>query len=279
MKVAAAASHDSIILIPADANSVIKKKRSHVVVVTPTLIFLTVMTFAFMAASTKGCHVGPELIARLSTVTFDATEAHLWGARYLPSDFESVARWLTNVFVHASFNHMIVNAIFLMICGVAYERAVGPFRSAIVFLLSALGGSFMAAAFESPCLTYLGISGVCFGFAAAVVMHSVQAAMWDKGLLFPRTLPNMSWWLVVSLELFMIFGAFIEPVILKKKEVSHMTHFGGFLTGQAVAIALGTWPPKWRPLCYSIAVVEVLIVFVAAPALVYTTVMEDARAC
>jgi len=266
---------DHVILMPTP-----HRKPARTSFVTPLFLFLAFMTFAFMAAgSTWGCGKGPEFIAHLSDVTFSVEEVHLWGARYLPRDYETAGRWFSPALVHASFDHLMLNAVFLAVCGVVYERTAGMWRGLLVFTMATVGSGFFSAAFESPCLTFLGMSGICFGLAGAVITRTVHSALWGDPLPFPRVLPNLTWWLIVAGELFLLFGALIEPVILKTSDVSHMTHLGGFMAGQAVSLITEWWPSKWRPLSYSIALIETLILFVVSPALVYTSVLEAARVC
>ena len=250
------------------------------VLITPFIVFITFMLFAFMAASTNGCSGGPAFLTSLTSVSFTQEDVHLWGARYLPRDFDNGWRWITSALVHASFSHLAVNAVFLMVCGIAYERTAGPFFTLLLAILVTLGGGVFAAAFESPCLTFLGMSGICFGFAAAVIIQGIQMAVTNEQLpgFFAR-IPGITWWSIVGGETFMLFGAFIEPVILRSQDVSYMTHFGGFLTGQAIAILFCTWPKKWRYIAYTVALVEVLLVFLLAPVLVFTKVIEEARVC
>jgi membrane associated rhomboid family serine protease len=251
-----------------------KQRITRVMVVAPAIsvVFLTV--FAFMAG---GGNVGPSIFLSMPTLTFDVPYLRLWGARYLPHDFDNGWRWFTCTLVHMSFRHMIVNFALTLIMGVAFESMEGTLRTLVVVVSSAAGGSFFSAVTESPCLVFLGGSGITFGFAGALIVASIRHALRKHP---PPVNFISTWWFIVGSLVFFTIGMFIDPIISAPSMVSNMTHVGGLLSGQAVT-ALMYMPrgdKRWKVI-QIMAATCIVGVFVVSPAVIYTSVLEEARVC
>ena len=249
-----------------------RQKQALFTPIAPTIAVIILTVFAFMAGAANN---GPKVLLEMKSVTFSIDYVRLWGARYFPHDFDNGWRWLTCTLVHVSFTHMITNFIFMMILGITFESMAGSLRTLVVFVASALGGGFIAIVTESPCVVYIGASGINFGFAGALVAYSLRNAILKKPFQ-----SWISWWGVVAGEMFMIIGMFLEPIILSKNDVSNMTHFGGFMSGLVVCALM--LPPQGNMGWKSIQVASGLMlvaIFAIAPAIAYTSVLEDARVC
>lgn len=75
-------------------------------------------------------------------------------------------RMLTAAFLHVSFLHLVMNALTLWIFGRALEPLIGSFRFALLWIVSAIGGS-LAVAILAPNAAVIGASGAIFGLFGA----------------------------------------------------------------------------------------------------------------
>jgi membrane associated rhomboid family serine protease len=85
----------------------------------------------------------------------------------LSSEDPSLSKWISYIFVHSGFLHLIGNMLFLVIFGAALERQVGGLAFLVVFLLSGViaAGTFaiMTGVTSSP---LVGASGAVSGIMA-----------------------------------------------------------------------------------------------------------------
>ncbi|HZB51844.1 MAG TPA: rhomboid family intramembrane serine protease, partial [Mycobacteriales bacterium] len=136
-------------------------------------------------------------------------------------------RLVTSAFLHASVLHLASNMLALYIVGAPLERAIGSVRLGVVYLASALGGSFLALALSPPYALGVGASGAIYGlFGAVAVLHRrVGADLRGIGMLILLNLaisfaiPNISW----------------------------QAHIGGLVTGAAVAAVVSGRRPRRSP--------------------------------
>lgn len=133
--------------------------------------------------------------------------------------YEQPWRFLTTAFLHASVLHILFNMLALYWVGRAIEPALGHWRFAVLYLLSAVGGSaaVLAWCFVQPATwmtATVGASGAVFGlFAAVFVLQRTSGADTTSVL--------------VLLAVNLVYG-FIQSGI------SWQAHLGGLLTGLAV---------------------------------------------
>lgn len=128
-------------------------------------------------------------------------------------------RFLTTAFLHASVLHIAFNMLALYWVGRAIEPVMGHWRFAVLYVLSAVGGSLgvLAWCFVSPTTwmtATVGASGAVFGlFAAVFVLQRANGADTTA--------------VVVLLAVNLVFG-FVSSGI------SWQAHVGGLLTGLVV---------------------------------------------
>ncbi len=141
----------------------------------------------------------------------------------------------TNLFIHASFFHVIGNMLFLFLIGNSYEERVGKNKFVATYFIAGLAGTLV----ESVILS--GSSNLMIGASGAIA--GVMGAML---LLYPRDkvpmflviifLPAVSVWLAVgSWFAWQVFLAFSTPNALVGGGIGFGAHFGGFLAGMLVA--------------------------------------------
>jgi membrane associated rhomboid family serine protease len=94
-----------------------------------------------------------------------------WGSTYglSPTDFSP---FLTNIFLHGGWLHIILNMWTLYIFGPALEDRLGPVRFAILYLLAGVAASCAHALFNaSSAIPVLGASGAIAGVIAAYAVR------------------------------------------------------------------------------------------------------------
>ena len=156
-------------------------------------------------------------------------------ASYFTNDQSHLYTIFTNLFIHASFFHVIGNMLFLFLIGNSYEERVGKNKFVATYFIAGVAGTLV----ESVVLS--GSNSLMIGASGAIA--GVMGAML---LLYPRDkvpmfllilfLPAVSVWLAVgSWFAWQVFLAFSTPGALVGGGVGFGAHFGGFLAGMLVA--------------------------------------------
>lgn len=144
-------------------------------------------------------------------------------------------RLLSMGVLHTETFHIAMNMMWLAYTGWNIERALGRANLAVLYLASVVGGSLLSM-FGSPEIRSLGASGGVFGLVAASVVF---------GFLRPELLPERGR---------RLFGAAMLPYLvlmfwsgLMNESTDNWSHFGGLLTGGALAMVLDPVPLQRRP--------------------------------
>lgn len=230
-------------------------------VVTYVLFALTVL--AYLAEVVR-----PELVDRFAMVgarLVGADGTHYAGeGTFLvlgPVRTEGVAggeweRMLTSAFLHQSpfegafgILHVTLNMVALWQLGRVVELMLGRVRFAVLYLLSALGGSVLELVLGDPGQVSVGASGAVFGVGAAYyVLHRRLGA--DPARV-NRFLVPLLLWLVVSAWF-----------------TSWQGHLGGLLVGGALALAYAYAPRDGRRVAVQAGTGAALVVLLAVTAAV-----------
>ncbi|WP_030185977.1 rhomboid family intramembrane serine protease [Streptomyces violaceorubidus] len=230
-------------------------------VVTYVLFALTVL--AYLAEVVR-----PELVDRFAMVgarLVGADGTHYAGeGTFLvlgPVRTEGVAggeweRMLTSAFLHQSpfegifgILHVTLNMVALWQLGRVVELMLGRVRFAVLYLLSALGGSVLELVLGDPGRVFVGASGAVFGVGAAYyVLHRRLGA--DPARV-NRFLVPLLLWLVVSAWF-----------------TSWQGHLGGLLVGGALALGYAYAPRDGRRVAVQAGTGAALVVLLAVTAAV-----------
>jgi membrane associated rhomboid family serine protease len=155
-------------------------------------------------------------------------------------------RLITAAFLHASFTHIFLNMITLVIIGPAVETAIGKSRFLAVYLLAAFGGEVCSFLLGPLYVGSLGASGAIFGLMGAYYVLARQRG-WDRSIVVPLIVINL------------IFS-FLDPAI------DWRAHVGGLAVGALVALVF-SWTagqaPKVRRAAEPLACVAILVVLAA----------------
>jgi membrane associated rhomboid family serine protease len=143
---------------------------------------------------------------------------HVWTGEYW--------RLLTSMFMHQGFMHIAMNMYVLVGWGAALERALGPRRFLLLYMLAGLGGGCVSVAsglFFAP-HSSVGASGALFGIIGAVLALR-RRQMPDLRTFFANPAIRS---LLIQIGLWTAIGSYWL-------HLDNAAHLGGFITGFAVA--------------------------------------------
>lgn len=143
-------------------------------------------------------------------------------------------RLISANFLHANLIHIVLNGIGLLFLGTFLEKLMGPWRLALIYGISALGGSL--ASFFIPAGPFsVGSSTAIFGllgaFGALHVRHGRD--------LPPPFRQSATWWTVI-----LGLNGFLSVAI---PQIDAAAHAGGFIAGGGLAYLLTATDADFKP--------------------------------
>ncbi|MGI9124174.1 MAG: rhomboid family intramembrane serine protease [Mycobacterium sp.] len=150
-------------------------------------------------------------------------------------------RLVTSAFLHYGLLHLLFNMWALYVLGPPLEEHLGRLRFAVLYALSALGGSVLVYLLSPPNAATVGASGAIFGLFGATLVAA-------------RRLHLDVRWLVtlIAINLAMTFTI---------PGISWQGHIGGLVTGALVAAAFVYAPRANRNAIQAAASIGLLVVF------------------
>src|SRR3989344_9277725 len=136
------------------------------------------------------------------------------------TSFFELWRFVTAIFLHGSFSHLLFNGFALVLFGSILESMIGGKRFLIVFFASGIFANLIAVNFYS---SSLGASGAIYGLIGALVIIRPWMFVWAFGLPMPMILAGILW---VAGDL---IGLFLPS------NIGHIAH----LTGMFLGLILG----------------------------------------
>ncbi|MGJ8697819.1 MAG: rhomboid family intramembrane serine protease [Verrucomicrobiaceae bacterium] len=150
------------------------------------------------------------------------------------ADFSELATLFGAAFLHGDGNHLLGNMLFLWIFGVAVFELVGWRWMAVIFVVTAIGGSLVHVALDpySP-IPMLGASGAVMGFEGAYLGLAVQRAR-PEAHIWPLARPVSASELAAAgiVGLVLDFMGVTGP---GGTGIAYGAHIGGFATGLMVS--------------------------------------------
>jgi membrane associated rhomboid family serine protease len=136
---------------------------------------------------------------------------------------------VTHMFVHANFDHLFWNMLFLFFFGVELERRVGEVRFIEIYLLSGLAAAFGQMFVSTG--TLLGASGALFGVLGCLAIIAP-----DIRILLFFIIPLRIQYAVVLFALidFMMMGS--------GDNIAHAAHLTGLIVGLAFGYMMRNQP-------------------------------------
>jgi len=189
--------------------------------VTPLLVSLSVGTFVWMATLPEDQRVAALL---------------MWGtapeALFLPAHWRETlldGRGLslfTALFVHANWLHVLGNMLFLMIFGLPSERALGPMRFGLLFLLSGAAANLAAAwALDGTGAVLVGSSGAVSGMIGAfwVLFPRAELSLVLPLGLYLEFVRMPAAWLIAIWALLQLVFAYVGPELGRVAWAAHLS--------------------------------------------------------
>lgn len=170
----------------------------------------------------------------------------------------------TSFFLHAGWQHLLMNALWLVVFGSAVAWRFGPVRFVLLALLTAAAGSLVhGIAHPGEMVPLVGASGGVSGLTAAAARF-VFAAGGPLGSFRPRggavfrapappflaavTQPTALAFILVWFALNFVFGALgIAEIGGEAQRIAWEAHAGGFLAGLVLFTLLDPIGPRRRP--------------------------------
>jgi membrane associated rhomboid family serine protease len=148
----------------------------------------------------------------------------------------SVLRLCTALFLHADWAHLLGNLVFLLIFGLPAERAMGPWRFLLLFLLGGAAANLVAVLFAgTPDSLIIGASGAVsavIGAYLALFPRARLGVVLPLGLFLEFVRAPAS--LLIGIWVLLQVGfAYIGPAF---GEVAWSAHVAGFLFGMLFAL-------------------------------------------
>ncbi|HET6603348.1 MAG TPA: rhomboid family intramembrane serine protease [Xanthomonadaceae bacterium] len=206
--------------------SIPERRRPRRTWVTPALVALCVLAFVWLSL------LPPELrapaVSRWGTVPETLLAARSdWVAAILEG---RVLTLLTSLFIHADWLHLLGNALFLVIFGMAAERALGGFRFLLLFLAGGAVANLAAAlSLDQPASVIVGSSGAVSAVIGAYLALFPRARL---GLVLPLGLflefVRMPASLLIAIwALLQLAFSFVGPAFGAVAWWAHLTGFAG----------------------------------------------------
>jgi membrane associated rhomboid family serine protease len=136
-------------------------------------------------------------------------------------------RLVTSAFLHTGLTHLAFNMLALWFVGSAIEPRLGRWRYLTVYFLSALGGSVLSYAVDSPFQYSVGASGAVFGLFGALFVL-MRRLRFDVGGIIGLIVVNA------------VIG------FLPGLNINWRAHLGGLIVGTVLTAAMVYAPQRHR---------------------------------
>ncbi len=146
--------------------------------------------------------------------------------------FQRPWTFVTYMFVHAGFTHLLFNSIALFVFGPLVEERMGSTSFLVYYLYCGVGAAIFSLLISGimPVTAFIGASGAIMGVAYAFARFAPDAEL----MVFPVPVPiraKVLVWLFVAFE---IFGA-----LTRNDDIAHLAHLGGLGAGMLFFLLRG----------------------------------------
>lgn len=150
---------------------------------------------------------------------YDVETLVRFGAQYsLPPFDTEYWRWITSMFIHGNFEHILFNCFALFVFTPPMERMLGKIRFILLYFLSGIAASLLSQMMypKWPPVISVGASGAIYGvFGAFACLFLLRKPLFDRG---SRT----------TLTVMLVMG-FLYSLLIP--QVNLYAHLGGFIAG------------------------------------------------
>ncbi|GBG66195.1 hypothetical protein CBR_g57074 [Chara braunii] len=145
-------------------------------------------------------------------LNFGALETELLRKRH-----KNKYRLFSYVWLHAGVVHLVLNMLGVLVIGLRLEQEFGAWRTLLVYLVSAFGGSLMSALLLAGGVIVVGASGALFGLLGATLAELI--VNWT---IYGRR---------ISTLFTLIFLIVVNLLVGLTPHVDNFSHIGGFVSG------------------------------------------------
>lgn len=131
-------------------------------------------------------------------------------------------RLITNIFMHGSLPHLVINMYSLYIIGNQVETFFGKIKYIIIYLISGLTGSMLSCILTNS--YSLGASGAIFGLLGCLLYFGLKYRLYLGTVLLKEIVP------MILINLFIGFTF---------TGIDNAAHIGGLIGGSFITMALG----------------------------------------
>ncbi len=135
-------------------------------------------------------------------------------------------RFITAIFLHGSFSHLLYNLFALALFGSILEGIIGGRRFLIVFFITGILANLIAVNFYP---SSLGASGAIFGVIGAITIVRPTLIVWAYGLPMPMFIAGALW------AIGDIIGIFVPS------NVGNIAHLAGLAAGLIIGAFYRDW--------------------------------------
>jgi membrane associated rhomboid family serine protease len=174
-------------------------------------------------------------VGLLNLVVFGLQYSNIWNWHpwAFPSDNPQWHQAFTSLILHGSWQHLTNNAFCLFAFGTALEQKIGSSKTALIYLISGLGGNLLYMFMESNSGA-IGASGCLFGILCSLIFMDPKALVLCPGA--PIPVPIILYApLYVANEIF-AYG--------DNDSIAHAAHIGGGIAGALAGRILAGNPAK-----------------------------------
>jgi membrane associated rhomboid family serine protease len=202
-------------------------------------VTLTIIVGNLIIFLMTGAFQSDQLLAGVATsfgvVPSDLTHAASQNIPYSP--IPEPLTFLTYMFLHASWMHLISNMLFLWVFADNVEDAFGYFAFALFYLLCGIAGALAHVAMtpDSPA-PLIGASAAVSGVIGAYVLLYPKARVWIL-LFFRIPLRISAIWVLGGWFLLQVFSV-LTAETGSEVQVAWWAHIGGFVAGLAITLVL-----------------------------------------
>lgn len=207
--------------------------------ITTVLFALCVMVFLIMVVTD-----GFKLSLFASGFSFE--NSLNWGANFGPLTIGGQYwRLVTYEFVHGNILHIVMNMWCLWSLGQLAERLFGGWQTAVIYILTGVGGGLASLAYE-PQRWSVGASGAIFGITGAILSGLKFGDLSVTAGQRRSAISSMVTFVIISFA----WGGL--------GNTDNMCHLGGFVSGLIIGLPLSAFKRKNRSLQAAMLVVTAL---------------------
>jgi len=133
------------------------------------------------------------------------------------SSYSQPYRFVTSIFLHGSFSHLIFNLFALIMFGLILESLIGSKKFLILFFAAGIFSSLITVNFYP---SSLGASGAIYGIIGALTIIRPLMTVWAFSLPMPMFIAAIIW---ISLSFIGVFS----PM----DNTGHIAHLAGIFSG------------------------------------------------